>query len=429
MMLFQNPGLIDLDAVRTMGVSVKRPGSFGYFGTGLKFALAVILRGGGSITIWRGDERHEISTKPTEIRGEEFDLVCLDGEPMGITTQLGRNWEPWMVLRELGCNAMDEGGSFEAFDAEAAPFSPPADDLTSIVVDWPDLDAAFEDRGNLFLDRSAEPIISDEAFEAFDRRTQFVYYRGIRAFKLDKPTALTYNLLAEQSLTEDRNLYGTYALDEAIKEFALKRADMAQAERLITIGDGAHEAGLKFNDWDKPSRAFVDASLALREAGRSFNPSARKLMLKAMRQEESAGGGSIPYKRISSAPLETAIEVLSECSISIDLAETPVIIVEELPGDALSMAENGRIYILPWLIENSESSIEKIAYELLRRWIDLKAPLDTAAEAVQILAKPLFAQSKTLARAREYEAAREADRDAEAGVDMVQRSDDEAAEA
>ena len=423
MMIFHNPGLIDLDAVRTMGVSVKRPGSFGMFGTGLKFSIATIIRNGGSITLYRGEERHDFDREATTIRGEEFDLVCLDGLSMGISTTLGKNWEPWMVLRELGCNAMDEGGRFAIIDGESPEdrmatinkvISP---DKTCIVVDWPALDEAFEDRGNLFLDRSTEPAIATEEFEAFERRSQFIYYRGIRAFKLEKPTTMTYNLLAEQALTEDRNLYGTYGLDEILRAFTLKRADMDQAEKMLAPASDTHEASLRFNDWETPSRAFVDASLALRERGVSFNDSARRLMLKAMRQDEGCSGGSVPYKRITSAPLETAIEALQECGIAFEVGETPVILVDELPGDAVSMAENGRIYILPWLIESSESSIEKIAYELLRRWVELKAPLDTAAEAIQILATPILDHSPTIKRAREYEAAAAAERAADTAAE------------
>ena len=84
MLIFRNPGLIDLEAVRTLGVSVKLPGSFGRFGTGLKFAIARILRGGGSITIYRGLEAHTLGTVDREVRGETFQIVTLDGEPMGL---------------------------------------------------------------------------------------------------------------------------------------------------------------------------------------------------------------------------------------------------------------------------------------------------------------------------------------------------------
>ena len=42
-------------AIRTLGVSVKVGDSpIGYFGTGLKFALATILRKGGEIVLKRG---------------------------------------------------------------------------------------------------------------------------------------------------------------------------------------------------------------------------------------------------------------------------------------------------------------------------------------------------------------------------------------
>ena len=56
MIIFENKGLIDVHAISIMGVSVKEEGSIGYFGTGLKYAIATLLREGQKITIWRGKE-------------------------------------------------------------------------------------------------------------------------------------------------------------------------------------------------------------------------------------------------------------------------------------------------------------------------------------------------------------------------------------
>src|SRR5690606_37672119 len=36
---------------------------------------------------------------------------CIDGKRTSVTTQMGGDaWEPWMIVRELWCNALDEGG-------------------------------------------------------------------------------------------------------------------------------------------------------------------------------------------------------------------------------------------------------------------------------------------------------------------------------
>jgi hypothetical protein len=45
--VFENPGEIDAAAIRTFGVSVKEgENPIGFFGTGLKYAIAILLRTG-----------------------------------------------------------------------------------------------------------------------------------------------------------------------------------------------------------------------------------------------------------------------------------------------------------------------------------------------------------------------------------------------
>ena len=90
MISFQNNGLIDIAAVTTMGVSVKEgDGAIGYFGTGLKFAIATILREGGEVTLWRGLEKHIFTATLLTVRGEDFQQWCAFGIYHRIRPQLG----------------------------------------------------------------------------------------------------------------------------------------------------------------------------------------------------------------------------------------------------------------------------------------------------------------------------------------------------
>src|SRR5512141_2444774 len=103
MIIFQNEGEIDINTVKTMGVSVKEEGAIGFFGTGLKFAIATLLRNKQEIVIFSGTERYDVGVKTIQIRGQDFDMVTLNGEQIGFTTQLGKTWEMWMAFRELHC--------------------------------------------------------------------------------------------------------------------------------------------------------------------------------------------------------------------------------------------------------------------------------------------------------------------------------------
>lgn len=69
---FSNPGHIELDTIRTMGVSVKEgENPIGYFGTGLKYAIATLLRTDHIISLRANGETIQFRTKPKETRGQD----------------------------------------------------------------------------------------------------------------------------------------------------------------------------------------------------------------------------------------------------------------------------------------------------------------------------------------------------------------------
>ena len=103
MIVFQNNGLIDLRAVRTVGLNAKpkTDNPIGEFGTGLKLAIAVILRHGGEVTLYRGNQPYNFGVKYTKFRGEPCELITMNGEELGFTLNYGKNWKPWQAFREL----------------------------------------------------------------------------------------------------------------------------------------------------------------------------------------------------------------------------------------------------------------------------------------------------------------------------------------
>lgn len=370
MLFFYNPGLIELDAVRTMGASVKQAGSFGMFGTGLKYGLATILRGGGEVSLYRGADRHTFGVEERFIRGEPFQLVTLDGEPMGFTTALGRNWKPWMVLREFGCNARDEHGDFASTDEGRGLADFQSVDQTVFAVQWDDLEAAYKQRADLFVE--GEPIYQDEHIRILPGASSFLFYRGVRVYELEKPAKYRYDLLDEQMLTEDRTLYGDWNASLLIRNAMLKMDDTATLGEVLCAGSNYYENGLNYEEaarYQQPSRAFLDTSIAAREGGDGrLNDSAKRVLLKHIRsvsEEEYSGG----YRRVQNDRFSYAVELLESLGVEFD-EKVEFVTVDELPGEALSMVENGRVYVLNNLTHSVGA--REIALELLKRWVDLK---------------------------------------------------------
>jgi len=111
----QNQGLLDMRLIALMGGTTKSNDQYkiGQWGSGLKYTLAWLIKNNLDFHIYIGTERVEITTETEEIRGEQFEIICIDGKRTSVTTQMGGDaWEPWMIMRELWCNALDEGGEF-----------------------------------------------------------------------------------------------------------------------------------------------------------------------------------------------------------------------------------------------------------------------------------------------------------------------------
>jgi hypothetical protein len=372
MLFFHNPGLIDLMAARTMGVSVKLPNSFGMFGTGFKYGIATALRGGANIDLYRGEELHSFSLEPTEIRGEEFDLVCLDGEPMGFTSKLGLNWQPWMVLREFGCNARDEGGDFASSEEGRRTADFQSANSTVIVIQWDELDDAWRNRGDLFLD--GEPIYANEKVRILPGPSPHLFYRGVRVFKLEKPAIYSYDILSEQILTEDRTLLGEWTAGHLIREALMELDSKAALEPVLCAGKNYYEGEFDYQQaamYKTPTRAFLDTTMEARERGdHNLNTTAKLVLQKQMRKAggvQSFGGGI--YSRAINDAFGYAVDALDELGVKFD-DEQEFVKTAEMPEGVLSMVEAGRVYIHHDLLRRNA---REIAEQLLKRWSDLNA--------------------------------------------------------
>lgn len=397
MIVFQNPGLIELAAVTTMGVSVKEAGSFGRFGTGIKYGVASVLRGGGSVTIHRGPEVHTFTVETETVRGKPFDFVCLDGIRIGFTTQLGIDWKPWMVLREFGCNALDEGGSFyQCDDCELAA----TDDQTAIVIRWPELDTAYQQKADLFLE--GEPLFANEAIRILPGPSAHLFYRGIRVFKTEKPSQFTYDILTEQFLTEDRTLAGSWSADRIIRDTILAMDNAELIRQAITTGSQYHEASFNFKDagWNvEPSTEFLKAATIAREGGdkENLSASAREVLAKASRAQQAEE--RVKRRQVDNTYFQEAIAYLYELGMEF-ADEQSFVEVNELPGEARSVLENGTVFMLKVLMN---AAPREIAAELIKRWVDLQPGIYGADSAVALLTPKLLDAVPNAKREREYQ--------------------------
>lgn len=241
-LIFYTPTILPKACLFTMGVSVKETENpIGFFGTGLKYAIAVILRLNGDIKILSNlnDKDADLYTFHIEqetIRHKEFNIIiCDDGssaQRMPMTTDYGKNWQPWMALRELYSNTIDEGGEIWLEDAAPTPRDRPG---TYITVDCEEVLEAWIVRHKTWLldTKRRTPVWSDDHIEVYLQSSNALFYRGIRVSRDDFKSALTYNIKRLYgSLTEDRT-YDPWNFNYHFSKHLIKLSARDAAAKLL----------------------------------------------------------------------------------------------------------------------------------------------------------------------------------------------------
>lgn len=209
--IFENNGTLDERAITVMGMNAKETDSaIGYFGTGLKYAIAVVLRHSGQIILQPGDgSAYTIKAKHTDFRGKNFIIPTYRGNDLPFTTEYGKNWELWQAYRELRTNAMDEGG--HTYCDTIMP--KPQHGVVRILAD--NLAAIHNESAKYFFDEH-QPDSVIKMSENVYRSEEFagsVYYRGLLVGQLEQPHDFSYNILKDVQISEDRMLTPRGAID------------------------------------------------------------------------------------------------------------------------------------------------------------------------------------------------------------------------
>lgn len=263
---FANSGLIDLDVIRTMGVSVKdNANPIGYFGTGLKYAIATLLRTGHKVQLQRGDELIQFTTKPKLIRGQEFLIVHMNDEPLAFTLDYGKNWHVWQAYRELHSNTLDELGQIS---------DKPLTGDTVFTVGGAAIEDAYHNRHEIFL--SSEPLETIDTLEIHPKPSRYIYYRGVRVGEFQDKCAFTYNFNSGVRLTEDRTVNNMVITQMRIERL-LAESENDEVISKLTEGTNYHDQEFDFASCSYPSEKFLRAAEA-RYHDATANDSLRKLV-------------------------------------------------------------------------------------------------------------------------------------------------------
>ena len=270
MLIFKTPGHADIHAFITLGVNAKiGANSIGVFGTGIKYAIAVILRLGGEVTVYIGKKKYKFGLKAKTIRGKEFKLVTMNDRPIGFTSALGAHWQPWMAYRELWSNTKDEDGAVFCHSDIASPVtnSEPERNTTTIVVQCAALEEVHGQRHTVVL--TTGPLLTLTDLEVHPGPSNFLFYKGIRVYELKKPSKYTYNLTKDWQLTEDRTLLYPFMVDGTLVRNFVQATHPTFIRDLLDkdkLNDQEYEYSLSYNPAKEttPSTMFMEIAEELR---------------------------------------------------------------------------------------------------------------------------------------------------------------------
>lgn len=335
--VFRNKGEIDPKSITTFGVSSKEnAGAIGFFGTGLKYAIAILLREGCQISVFSGTKRLDFGTRKQKVRVDDFTFVTMNKRAIGFTTEVGKTWEVWQAFREIYCNTLDEAGEFFACTEEPEPVA----GETMIVVTGAKFVEAWNQRNDIVL--SGEPSHKvDGVVEVRDGQSDYVYYRGIRALKLGSPSMYTYNVLSSMELTEDRTLKHAFMAQYYISKGVAKLEHKHVLQRIVTAKD-CFEQSFDFNG-SEPSEAF---KTVVRLATKSFTPGLNRSAVSVCQLsilESLDGMDTMALSAVDQSRMDKAISFCKAIGFEVD--EYPIIVSEFLGEGVMGRAHDEKIFI------------------------------------------------------------------------------------
>lgn len=370
---FVTPGLIDPRCISTIGVSVKEgENPIGQFGTGLKYAISIILRHGGTVTIWRGLEPLRFTSRSETIRGKAVNIVCMNGNELGFTTHLGSHWKMWQAFREIYCNTIDEGGRW--FFGNASP----AASETTVEVCCEEFAASGQSIGEFILQVPAMSGGPSASFHAEPSSGGF--YRGIRVVQLAPyPAKFAPNVLREISLTEDRTTSLFDYQRHVAKAIVNEIDDESFLERWLSSPRETFE-NICDLDWSSavPSEHFLRVVDRLaRDGSRDLNRTAISVFSKHSKLPEPKPAELLPMEK------EMLSKSIAFCrALGFEVDEFRIVLVESLGTGIMGKAHRGNRTILlsRMAFQMGEG---QLASTLVEEWVHIKHNLEDESRAMQ----------------------------------------------
>ena len=248
--IFHTGTTIDPTSWEMLGISAKmKDNAVGCFGTGLSYAVAVLLRLGHGVTIKTEVDEYVFGLEDMDFRGKAFKCVTCNGKKLSFTTEYGKNWSCANAYRELVSNTMDEEGIWMIAED-------PMDHGTSIIIEGDKIIECMENHEDYFVG-NREPIIESSGVNYFEGNGT-IFFRGVKVGTVEN-AKYSYEIKTDLSLTEDRTILNPYQVTQKIGEDITRKIKNKELIRsIITASPENFESKLDY-DWTW-SREFEEVA-------------------------------------------------------------------------------------------------------------------------------------------------------------------------
>lgn len=253
-----NKGLLDIRLISLMGGTTKAGDKFkiGKFGTGMKYTLAYLFRNNIDFKVFVDGKEIKLHTEKENIQNTDFEIIHIDGQRSSITTQMGADWQAWMIIREMWCNAMDEGGHSktttelpEGAEGETSFCIQLTTEINDVLTNW-----------DQYFVHDQTPMFETNEFAIYaGGKDMCIYKHGVMIHKIKDANSLFHYDIKNADINELRQYTG-YLHFDLYK--CISKADKKIAEYILQNMTEAHWEG-KEMDY---SYAWSDFSESWKEA-------------------------------------------------------------------------------------------------------------------------------------------------------------------